>query len=134
MVEKTPELEQLPREDLLPTVSTTPVPSCAPSLTPASKAFEDLTFSGVRGLARKQYIGFDKLCGDEMETLAKRKHAEQMGYANDKVSRVVFDTLTFAQVRSLAKKQHKDFNELNTDEIEKMARQKHSEEIVCALS
>lgn len=103
-------------------------------LTPASKAFEDLTFSEVRDLARKQYMGFDKVGGDEMETLAKQKHAEQMEYANDEVTRLFFDELTFAQVRNLAKKQHKSFEELNTDEIEKLARQKHSESIVCALS
>ncbi|OBU01348.1 hypothetical protein VE01_00136 [Pseudogymnoascus verrucosus] len=130
LVEKSPELEELPREKLLPTLPTTPLPSCAPSLTPASKAFEDLTFSEVRDLARKQYMGFDKVGGDEMETLAKQKHAEQMEYANDEVTRLFFDELTFAQVRNLAKKQHKSFEELNTDEIEKLARQKHSESIV----
>ncbi|KFY71374.1 hypothetical protein V499_08425 [Pseudogymnoascus sp. VKM F-103] len=130
LVEKSPELEELPREKLLPTLPTTPLPSCAPSLTPASKAFEDLTFSKVRDLARKQYMGFDKVGGDEMETLAKQKHAEQMEYANDEVTRLFFDELTFAQVRNLAKKQHKSFEELNTDEIEKLARQKHSESIV----
>ncbi|OBT82949.1 hypothetical protein VE02_08170 [Pseudogymnoascus sp. 03VT05] len=130
LVEKTPEVEQLPGGNLLPTPPTTLVPSCAPSLTPASKAFEDLTFSEVCELARKQYMGFDKLCGDEMERLAKQKHAEQLQYANDKLTRVFFDSLTFAQVRGLAKKQHKSFDELNTDEIEKLARQKHSEAIV----
>lgn len=134
LIEKTREPEQLPKEDLLPTLPITPMPSSAPSLTPAPRPFEELTFAEVRGLARKQYISFDKLSGDEIETLARQKHAEQTVYANDEVASLLFGGLTFAQVRSLAKKQYKSFDELNGDEIEGLARQGHSQELVCADS
>lgn len=107
------------------------MPSCAPSATFTSKAFGDLTFTEVRDLARKQYISFDKLGGDEIEKLARKKHAEQAIYANDELASVLFGNLTFAEVRSLAKKQYKSFDELNGDEIEELARQGHSEEMVC---
>ncbi|KFZ08144.1 hypothetical protein V502_09514 [Pseudogymnoascus sp. VKM F-4520 (FW-2644)] len=129
LIEKSPELEQLLREDLLPTLPTPPMLSSAPYLTPAPRAFENLTFAEVRGLARKQYISFDKLSGDEMETLARQKHAEQRLYANNGYARLLFEVLTFARVRSLAEKQYKSFDELNGDEIEGLARQGHFEAV-----
>jgi hypothetical protein len=140
LIERTPEPEQLPRQNQLPTPAATPVPSYSPSLAPTWKEFEDLTFTKVRGLASKQYVSFDKLSADEIEMLARKKHAEETAHINDgdalgsSVLNIpkTFEDLTFSQVRSLAKKQYKSFDELNVDEVEGLARQGHSEAMVRA--
>jgi hypothetical protein len=127
----------------MPTLLTPPVPSSAPSLSLAPKAFEELTFAEVRGFARKQYKSFDTLSGDEMEKLAMQRHVEEMARANregapssSSVSHTsgAFEDLTFRAVRDLARKEYKSFNELNGDEIEGLARQGHFQELVCAYS
>lgn len=142
LIEKTPEPEQRPREDPLPAPPTPPVPSSSPSLTPTPKAFEELTFAEVRNLARKYHKRFDELSGDVLENLARQKHSEEMVHQARKgtssssspgshASRA-FEKLTFAEVRSLAKKQYRDFDELNGDDIEGLARQGYSKALVCA--
>ena len=42
-----------------------------------------------------------------------------------------FEDLTFAEVRDLARMQFKGFDRLNADEIEKLAKQKYFEAMVC---
>ncbi|ELR08498.1 hypothetical protein VC83_01211 [Pseudogymnoascus destructans] len=99
-------------------------------LTSTSRAFEKLKFAEVRDLARKKYKRFDDLNGDEIEKLARQKHGEEMPNAHSgplsHASRA-FEDLTFEEVWGLAKKQYKDFNELNGHEIQDLARQKYDE-------
>jgi hypothetical protein len=142
LIEKSPEPEQVPRDNQLSTPAVTPEPSCSPPLAFTPKEFEDLTFTEVRGLARKQYVSFDKLTGDELEKLARKKYAEEMVHVkNEYISSSSpsvphtlkpFEDLRFSEVRSLARKQYKSFEDLNGDEIEGLARQGYSEAMVCA--
>ncbi|KFY26742.1 hypothetical protein V491_01182 [Pseudogymnoascus sp. VKM F-3775] len=129
------EPEQLPKENILPILPTIPVPSYAPSLTPTSRAFEDLTFSEVRDLARKQHKDFDDLKGDDIEKLARQKYSEEMAHADNGVGSSsssplpngsrAFEDLKFDEVLDLARNQHKDFHDLNGREIRKLAMEKH---------
>ncbi|OBT79996.1 hypothetical protein VF21_01059 [Pseudogymnoascus sp. 05NY08] len=98
-------------------------------------AFEKLKFAEVRDLARKKYKLFDDLNGDEIEKLARQKHGEEMADARDgSLSRAsrAFGDLTFEEVWDLAKKQYKDFKELNGREIQDLARQKYNETMTLA--
>jgi hypothetical protein len=141
LIEKSPEPEQLPRDNILPSLPNSSAPSRAPSLTPTLKEFRDLTFDEVWDLARKQHKDFNELNGHEIQKLARKKYDEDTVHAESEdfpsqsslphASRA-FKDLTFDEVWDLARKQHKDFNQLNGHEIRELARQKHSEAMVCA--
>lgn len=119
----------------LQTVLDSAVPICSSPLDPVSRAFEELKFAEVRDLARKQHKCFDKLNGDEIEKFVRQKLAEEMVDADGgPSSHTSFDDLTFAEVWDFARRNYKDFDELNRHEIEELARQDHSEAMVCTGS
>ncbi|KFY65490.1 hypothetical protein V497_01381 [Pseudogymnoascus sp. VKM F-4516 (FW-969)] len=106
------------------------VPLYPSPLAPISKAFDELKFTEVRDLARKQHKCFDELNGDEVENFARQKLAEAVvdtdGSSASHTSKA-FDDLTFAEVWDFARKNYKDFDELNRREIEELARQGYSQ-------
>ncbi|OBT67069.1 hypothetical protein VE03_04448 [Pseudogymnoascus sp. 23342-1-I1] len=135
LIEKTPEPEPLPVDFALPILTTTSAPLHVPSLTPTPRAFGDLTFTEVRDLARKQYKGFGELNGNEIEKLAREKYSEETVHEDGGVglpssssfphASKAFEDLKFDEVLDLVRNQHKDFKDLNGNEIRSLAMQKH---------
>ncbi|OBT54219.1 hypothetical protein VE04_06342 [Pseudogymnoascus sp. 24MN13] len=102
----TPQPTEPARENTLPILPTTSVPSCPPSSTtqPAQPPRENTL--------------------PILPTTSVSSRAPSLTPALR-----LFEDLTFAEVRDLARKQHKGFDDLNGDEIENLARQKYSEEM-----
>lgn len=118
--------------------------SRSPFLASTSKVFEKLTSAEVHDLAEKQYKSFNELGREEVLKLAKQMHSEAMSSANCEgaslppsslsYTSTPFEDLTHGEVLDLARNKYKDFDQLSIYEIEKLARQRHSEIMVRAGS
>lgn len=68
----------------------------------------------------------------EMQLQVTPNSAESSSLSQLGANSRAFEKLKFTEVRDLARKKYKCFDDLNGDEIEKLARQKHSEEMLDA--
>lgn len=88
---------------------------------------EDLSNAITRSQSKAQtraHVGNGEMQLQATPNSAESSSSSQLG-ANSRA----FEKLKFTEVRDLARKKYKCFDDLNGDEIEKLARQKHSEEM-----
>ncbi|KFY23371.1 hypothetical protein V493_05898 [Pseudogymnoascus sp. VKM F-4281 (FW-2241)] len=133
LIQKSPEPVQVPQEALLSSLSLTPVPNSrqdpqegqrAQGLQPFQQLAElsSANLSGATTLAQSKTKVTAQVGHGDMHLQTSPNSAESPSLSRSVLTPRAFEKLKFAEVRDLARKKYKLFDDLNGDEIEQLAR------------